>query len=141
MADAHFIDSNVLLRYLLGDHPQQSNSARALIQSIAEGKLGAWTTELVISEMVYVLSGPVVGRERREIAEALQDLLEIPGLRLDGREVVRAALETWATVKVDWADAYHATLVVARGESRLYSFDRDFDRLSGVERMEPGREG
>lgn len=140
MVDAHFVDSNVLLRYLLGDHPQQSAAARALVQSIAEGKLGAWTTELVISEMVYVLSGPVVGRERREIAEALADLLEIPGLRLDGREVVRAALETWAAVKVDWADAYHAALVVARGESRLYSFDRDFDKLSGVERMEPGQE-
>lgn len=137
MAEARFVDSNVFLCYLLGDHPEQAPAARDLIQRIVDRQVEAWTTELVVSELVYVLSDPLVGRDRREIASALIDLVDIPGLRMDGPDVVRTALEIWATVTVDWVDAYHAALVRARGQSRLYSFDRDFDRLAGIERLEP----
>jgi len=138
VGDACFIDSNVLLRFLLSDHPEHSSAARDLIQRIAEGKIQAWTTELVISELVYVLTGPLLRRERTEVAEVLRELVALPGLALDKREVVQAAMEIWVTKNVDWIDAYHAALARARGESRLYSFDRDFDRLAGITRFEPG---
>lgn len=45
------IDANVILRYLLGDHPQMSEEARQIINE------GAYTLPEVIAEVVYVLKG------------------------------------------------------------------------------------
>jgi len=55
-------------------------------------------------------------------------------------------LETYARSGVDFIDAYHAALlerrglsrgVAPRGERRLYSYDEDFDKIAGLERVEP----
>lgn len=45
------IDANVILRYLLGDHPQMSEEARRIIED------GAFTLPEIIAEVVYVLKG------------------------------------------------------------------------------------
>lgn len=37
----------------------------------------------------------------------------------------------------DPGDAYHAALIENRGEQELYSYDADFDRISGLHRLEP----
>lgn len=45
------IDANIILRYLLGDHPQMSAEAKKIIEK------GAFTLSEVIAEVVYVLKG------------------------------------------------------------------------------------
>lgn len=45
------IDANVILRYLLEDHPQLSPEAKKVIES------GAYTLPEVLAEVVYVLKG------------------------------------------------------------------------------------
>lgn len=44
------IDANVILRYLLGDHPEYSEKAKKVIEE------GAYTLPEVIAEVVYVLN-------------------------------------------------------------------------------------
>ena len=58
------IDANVILGYLLGDHPQMSEEARQIIQK------GAFTLPEVIAEVVYVLTG-IYKIERNEIGRTL----------------------------------------------------------------------
>lgn len=45
------IDANVILRYLLNDHPAMSEAAKETIVA------GAQTTAEVLAEVVYVLKG------------------------------------------------------------------------------------
>lgn len=45
------VDANVILRYLLNDHQEMSQQAKAVIDS------GAYTKPEIIAEVVYVLKG------------------------------------------------------------------------------------
>lgn len=38
---------------------------------------------------------------------------------------------------IDFIDAYNAAVMQARGLQTIYSYDTDFDRLSGIRRLEP----
>ena len=63
------IDANIILRYLLEDHPQLSEEAKKIIED------GAFALPEVLAEVVYVLKG-VYKVGRREIAETLIDFLD-----------------------------------------------------------------
>ena len=62
------IDANIILRYLLGDHPEMSVKAKEIVLS------GAQTTAEVLAEVVYVLKG-VYQVERSDIAETVGSFL------------------------------------------------------------------
>lgn len=51
-----FLDANIFLRHLLNDHPTQSPACLALIRAVEQGKVPAWTSDLVLSEVVFVLA-------------------------------------------------------------------------------------
>lgn len=60
-----YIDANIILRYLLNDHPERSLIAKKLIdENIVE------TPIEVLCEVVFVLKG-VYGVNRKDIAETL----------------------------------------------------------------------
>lgn len=131
------LDTNVILRHLLQDHPEQSPASTALLARIESGELIGSLTPMAIDEIVWVLSGTTYGFGRDVIREALSAVLELPGLRVtDGPAVIRA-LQVYAEVNVDFIDAYHAALAQSAG-GVIYSFDRDFDRIPGVSRRAPG---
>ena len=63
------IDANVILRYLLNDHPAMSEVAKETIVA------GAQTTAEVLAEVVYVLKG-VYHADRPAIAETLEAFIQ-----------------------------------------------------------------
>ena len=50
-----FLDTNILLRHLLQDHPEQSPRATAYLARIEEGELRARIADAVIFETVFAL--------------------------------------------------------------------------------------
>lgn len=132
MATEVLLDTNVFLRHLLQDHPEQSPASTALLERIESGVLAGWVTPMAVAEMVWVLSGSTYGLTRDDIRDGLSALLELPGLRV----VDNRALELYASLSIDFIDAYHGALAEAAG-GVVYSFDRDFDRIPGVTRLTP----
>jgi predicted nucleic acid-binding protein len=47
------------------------------------------------------------------------------------------ALQLFERHPIDFIDAYHGALMLARGLTTVYSYDTDFDRLQGLKRVEP----
>ena len=89
------IDANVILRYLLSDHPEYSEKARKVI---AEGD---YTLPEVIAEVVYVLKGVYkVGRD--EISNTLIDFMD--EVAIDNQEVITLALSLYAETTLDFVD-------------------------------------
>jgi len=136
MDERLFLDTNVLVRHITGDHPEQSPRARAVIRAIEAGERTVWTSHLVIAEVVFVLGGPVYGLDRDEIARALRLLIGLPGIKVARKPVLRAALGLYATHRADFIDCYHAAWLRNRGEQRVLTFDEDFETL-GLERVQP----
>jgi predicted nucleic acid-binding protein len=45
--------------------------------------------------------------------------------------------ELYTTEPIDFVDTYHVALMESRELSELYSYDRHFNRIEGVVRIEP----
>ena len=137
MTPNRLIDANVFLRHILADHAAHSPAARAIFRELASGSITAWTTSTIVAEVVWVLGGGVQKYSREEIGEAVQPLLELQSLHIEGKQTLRRAFEIFRTYNVDFIDALTASEVEQTEPPEMYSFDRDFDRIPGITRIEP----
>ncbi len=135
---ARFLDTNILLRHLAADDPERSPACLTLVQAIERGHTVVWTSELVIAEAVFVLSskrGYNLGREA--VRDLLLPLIELPGLKIPHKRLYRRVFDLYATLPIDYVDAYHAALVENREPPELYSYDSHFDRIASIKRIQP----
>jgi predicted nucleic-acid-binding protein len=95
------LDTNVLLRYLLQDDPDQAARANQVLDDAAAG--GLFLTHIVLCEMVWVLED-VYHRDRTEIAEALERILLTGQFTFEEKELVRQAVDDYRTGKGDVSD-------------------------------------
>ena len=131
-----FLDTNILLRYVLRDDEAKARAAFALLARVEQGEEKVETSPLVIFETIFTLQKRYrVPRE--EIQQALSDILSLRGLSLPNKSIYECALELYTRQNISFADAYNAAYMAARGLSEIYSFDRDFDKLEGIARVEP----
>jgi predicted nucleic-acid-binding protein len=122
------IDTNLIIRYLTADHPEQSPKAKALIDSE-----DVFVCTTVLLETEWVLRS-AYGFTSVEVASALRAFAGLPRVRLEDAALIAKALD-WTIRGMDFADALH--LVKAQGCQAFVSFDRRFARaakeLSDVE--------
>ena len=134
----HFVDTNVFIRYLTKDDPDKAQACFELFQEAQANQVVLTTTEAVITELVYVLSSKkTYGLARADIRARLYPLLSVPGLRLPHRQIYLRALDLYVSHPLDFEDAVIATQMKRQNIGDLYSYDRGFDRLSGLTRHEP----
>lgn len=137
----YFLDANIFLRHLLNDHPDQSPKCLALFEAIENGTARGWTTDMVIAEIVWVLSGHPYRVDRETIAGWLRDLVYLPNLKVEHRNRLDHAFYLYTSTPIDFIDAYNAAFIIRRyGPTKLYSFDAHFDRVPDLTRIEPGDE-
>lgn len=136
VADLCYVDTNVLLRLLLADHPSHSPAAVALLREARARELDLAITPSTISECVYVLGGARLGFTRMEVAAAIEAVLALPAT-LEDRDLVNLALDLFRTVHNDWDDCLVAAYALRRAHGRLVSFDKGLERIPGVVRLEP----
>ena len=115
------IDTNVIVRYLTGDHPQQSRKAKALIDS---EHIFVCTTVLLETEWVL---RSVYGFTAVKVTKALSAFAGLPGVTLEDAAMIAKALD-WTARGMDFADALH--LAKARGCQGFVSFDRKFAKAA-----------
>ncbi|HWE63288.1 MAG TPA: PIN domain-containing protein [Chloroflexota bacterium] len=136
MAALPFLDTNILLRHLLQDVPEQSSRASAYIRQVAQGTQKVRIAATVIFETVFTLQRSY-HVPKQDIAAALLPLLELPGIVLPGKRLFRVAFEYYANLNISFADAYHAALMKQLKLTDVVTFDRDFNRVPGITRIEP----
>ena len=113
------IDANVILRYLLNDHPQMSEEARKIVEA------GAFTLPEVIAEVVYVLKG-VYQVERKEVADTLIAFLDEVGINC--KNVMCEALSVFAETSLDFVDCILIGRHKILGEE-VASFDNKLNKM------------
>lgn len=131
-----FLDTNIILRHLLGDNEQQSPRATAYFHRIEQGEIRVRIADTVVFEAVYTLQR-YYRQPKARIREALLPLLELPGIILPGKSRFRKVFELYVNYNLPFADAYHAVLMERFKLEEVITFDRDFDRIPGLRRKEP----
>ena len=111
------VDTNVVVRYLTGDHPEQAARARAAIDA---GHVFVSTT--VMLETEWVLRS-VYGFAGKEVATALRAFAGLPDVSVENPVLLAEALDR-VDKGMDFADALHLGSA-ARCDAML-TFDRRF---------------
>ncbi len=122
-------DTNVLVRLVTRDDARQLAAAEAFVER------GAWVPHLVLAEATWVLSS-VYDRSPREIATAVEMLLNHQHLTLQDPDTVAAAVEHFrGRPAVGFSDCLVLEVARKAGHVPLGTFDRNLARLDGVERL------
>jgi len=125
------IDTNVILRYLLADHEEFYNRARALMEQVRHGNKKILILDSVIAECVYVLL-KVYNVPRKEIATKLAGILEYKGVVNSEKENLREALAIFAEENVDIVDAFVFAFGSLEENREVFSFDKDLKKLARI---------
>ncbi len=135
-----FLDTNVILRYLTKDDEVKAEACYQLFQKVEQGEQELFTCEAIIAEVVYVLSSQRLPYRlsHEEIRGRLMPILMLKGLRLPQKRVYVEALDLYASSPVlDFEDALAVAHMEMEGVTEIVSYDRDFDLLPSLRRVEP----
>src|SRR6266496_3566397 len=94
------VDTNVVVRYLTGDHADQFAKAKALI----DGQ-DVFVCTTVLLETEWVLRG-VYGYRAAQLLQARRAFAGLPRIILEDPAVAAKALD-WMAAGMDFADALH----------------------------------
>lgn len=134
----YFLDTNIFLRALLNDHPTFSPACQKLIQRIKKGELEAFTSDLVIAEIVFIL-----GNKKRhaytksQMKAVLIPLLSLEYLSTPSKPYWKTIFGIYVEKNIDFIDAYNAIVMHSQKSTHLYSYDRDFEKIASLKRREP----
>lgn len=133
-----FLDTNIFLRYLTQDNPDQGQRAYALLQQVEAGTLRVTTSEAVITEVVHVLSSKALYNVPRPLIRTrLAAIIRLRGLRLPYKRTYLRALDLYVGTNIDFVDALSVAQMERAKITTILSFDRDFGKVPGITRQEP----
>lgn len=134
MTGAAWLDTNVILRYLLNDHVDHSARALAVMESAEKGERLLRVPTYVMCETVYILESQAYLRE--QIHDALTRFMAIPGILVERQPLIQVALTWYRDKNVDFGDALLYAECSQEGSMVLTFNKKHFQRL-GSGWMEP----
>ncbi len=127
-----FVDTNVLIRHLTGDPPEQALQATRYLEEADQLLL----PDLILAEVAYVLES-YYEVARLQVAETLRAILSFRSIRVVDSALLHRAVELYEVHRLDFADAYLVASAERTGVGVVASFDRAIDRAGTVLRDEP----
>ncbi len=125
----YLIDTNVVLRYLLGDHPEFSPKAETFMFDVSKGVKKAEILDVVIVECIYVME-KYYEIPKTEIVEKLSGILNFSGIVNPDRSEILEALLKYENSNIDIVDCIFAAR--SSPEKVVISLDKDMKKLKAV---------
>ena len=125
------VDTNVLLRLLVGDDASQAAKARRLFDRADAKQKSIWVSDTVLVELVWTLAR-AYSRDRTDIVKALRSLSSHATVVLESAAAVRDAIDAFERGRADCADCLLAMKAQSAGCDEVATFDRGMKGLPGV---------
>ena len=119
-------DTNVILRYLLNDVPDQYQESAVFFEKVRIGSAQIELLECVIVEAVYILT-KFYKVPRGDAAASLQGILHYKGAANADKEQLLVSLTLYAASSLDIVDC---VLAVKARERELFTFDKKLKKLA-----------
>ena len=131
-----FIDTNILLRYLTADDPEKFERCKELFKQALEKKIILLTSDMVIAELIWTLNS-FYKVPKDEIIEKVTIIINTPNLKVPNKKLLSEVLVLFSQENIDYIDAYNAVFMKNNGCAQIFSYDKDFDRIENIKRIEP----
>ena len=114
------IDTNIVLRFILNDVPEQRKKAIKLFDDTSQTFS---LSELSIAEIIFTLQG--LNFSRNQIVNNLNYFLSMKNIRVSNRILLERALSFYEShPALSFIDCYLAFLAEENGTEPLWTFDR-----------------
>lgn len=117
------LDTNILVRFLVKDDENQSESVYRLFKKAESEKDAFFVPLLVILETVWVLKA-VYEISRPDILDAINDILYLPILKFEGQPTLKRFLIDAQENSADLSDVLIACSARMSGSKTVLSFDK-----------------
>jgi predicted nucleic-acid-binding protein len=97
------IDTNIVIRYLLGEGSDIGVRAKELLDQVQVGGFKAIITESVLAECVYILD-KVYKVPKLSLAKSLSGILQYKGIVNEDKHPLVSALHLFSKTKLDFVD-------------------------------------
>ncbi|MBV8199309.1 MAG: type II toxin-antitoxin system VapC family toxin [Acidobacteria bacterium] len=129
------VDANVFMYAAGVPHPYKTPSARFLVR-VARGEVEASVDAEVLQEILHRYRAMGRWEDGRRVYESARRIVPVTfPVTIELVDAARELLDLNAGLTV--RDAIHAAVVVHSGAEAICSYDRDFDRVAGLRRVEP----
>jgi predicted nucleic-acid-binding protein len=124
----YFLDTNLLLRYLLGDNEVQLTKIKKFFKQAQHQQIKFKISSPVIPELEYVMR-KVYSIPRQKIADTLISLLKTEILNFEQRSLWIETFDFYSKVNADPVDIF--IFLQSRHENaQVLTFDQDFIKIS-----------
>ena len=130
MGRRRLIDTNVIVRYLVQDHPRHAKAANKLFEACDRQELTLVVLPVVLAECVFLLQS-FYRQSRKDIAEVLSNLIKIRGVEISELTIHLDALHRYARSNLHFVDCLLAAHA-ASNQLPVATFDADFKKMSDV---------
>ena len=117
------IDTNILIRFLIGDDELQAKKAYAIFKNAESEKKDLFVPLLVVLEMIWVLES-VYEISRTEILDSISDILLMPILKFDQQPALQQLIRSAQGNKYDLSDLLIAHSAKINGCETVITFDK-----------------
>ncbi len=117
------LDTNILVRYLTQDDPNQAKRAtRAIEEGTAHGQ-SFFIADIVLCQLVWVLE-TAYKYKRTAISAVLEQVLQTRQFRFIDKELLWLSLTDYRQYKGDFADYLIGRIGLKAGASQTLTFDK-----------------
>ena len=131
-----FLDTNIFLRFFLKENESMFQRLEKLFYEIISGNIIGVSNAMIIAEVVWVLSRSYKWNKEK-ICDNIEFILSTPNIRFKDKVILVNAISIYKEKNIGFIDAYNYSYMKANGINEIYSFDRDFDKLKDLKRLEP----
>ncbi len=131
-----FLDANIFIRFLTDDVPEKADACEKIFKKAVEKEETLFTTDLVIAEIVWVLES-FYELPKKEVQDKVEKILNTPNLICPHKDLILSALVLYSEKNIDYIDACNALTLKEKGIEELYSYDKHYDRIDWITRLEP----
>ncbi len=122
------VDTNVFLRFLLGDVPSQYKEAKRLFTLAKKGQYKLHVPQIVIFEVFFALE-KYYHFSRPRVLDKLKGILGAQYLIIQDRDIFNEAIKLAYKHNLSIADCFLVSFAKFQS-SQLFSFDKDVVKLS-----------
>jgi len=117
------IDTNVIIRFLVGDHEEHLIESTQIFEKIESGELEVEILATVIMEVLFVLT-KFYKLPKQEVVTDLKAILALQGVINRNKLILSDTLSMYVDRNIDFVDALICTKAKLQGYERI-SFDHD----------------
>lgn len=124
----NFIDTNILLRFLLEEKTNDGIKAKKIFEDAVNGKCSLATNSIVIFEVAWVLKS-FYEKEKTQIIETIEKLLSLPFFEIENKNILYECIDLFSESNVELIDCYNIVYSQFCKSDNFLTFDKKVEKV------------